>query len=60
MRKTLDIKRKFKKKALITSKHEVKKAMDRNDATIYLEEETHYSNGESEFVYRIHIRDNFN
>lgn len=59
MKKQIDIRKKFNKKQLVVSKDSLKAAIDRKDGTIYLEEETHYDNGESEFIYRLHILDNF-
>lgn len=58
-KKILDIRKKYNKKKLVVSKEALKKAIERNDVIVYLEEESHYNNGESEFIYRMYIEDNF-
>lgn len=60
MRKQIEIQRKFNKRSFVVSKEKFKPGLEREDSTLFLEEETHYDNGESEFVYRLHIKDNLN
>lgn len=61
MKKTLDISKTFKKKALTFQKEKFIELLNsRNDITLYLDKESHWNNGESEMVFTIHIKDNFN
>ena len=59
-RRRLDIQKTYVKKSFVVSKEKLKEGIDRADVTMYLEQETHYDNGESELVYRMYIKDNFN
>lgn len=59
MKKTLDISKTFKKKALTFSKDKLKEILGRTDITLYLDKESHWNNGESEMVFTMHIKDNF-
>lgn len=59
-KKVLDIRKTFNKKALIFSKEKlIKDVLSRDDVTLYLDKESHWNNGESEFILTIHIKNNF-
>lgn len=59
MKKVLDIRKIYNKKKLPVNKDALSKAIYREDVTIFLEEEIHYNNGETEFIYRMCIKNNF-
>ena len=59
MARKLDIKKKYYKKSFLVHKGKLQQALDRKDVTVYLDEEIHYDNGQSEMVYRMYIEDNF-
>jgi len=59
MKKTLDISKTFKKKALTFPKDKLIQILqERSDITLYLDKESHWNNGESEMVFTMHIQDN--
>lgn len=60
IKKTLEISKTFKKKAAIFNKDKLKEVLNRPDITLYLDKESHWTNGESEFVFTMHIQDNHN
>jgi len=57
-KKTLDIQRSFNKRSFVLSKEKMAEIFKRHDLTWWLEQESHYDNGESELVIRLHIAKN--
>lgn len=58
MKKQIEIQKKFNKRQYVLSKDKLTDILKRTDLTFWLEEETHYDNGESELVIRMHIAKN--
>lgn len=57
-KKTIDIQRTFNKRSFVLSKEKLNETLKRTDLTFWLEQETHYDNGESELLIRLHIAKN--
>lgn len=57
-KKTLDIQRSFNKRSFVLSKEKLNDILKRDDLTFWLEQETHYDNGESELLIRLRIAKN--
>ena len=60
MKKQIELRRKFVKKAVTLNKEKTVEIINTVKNLIYLDEETHWDNGETEIIVRIVIPDNNN